>query len=100
IPSAMHGTREWIEFAFNAPRAPALDRGPRQRLFESSVSRLRRFSHRLMKLVPVKFAFPSADDQRCNTIADEVGQRPALAHKLVDSNKDGERLDRNVGDDR
>ena len=43
---------------------------------------------------------PSADDDRRDAIADQIGQRPALTHKFVDADNDGKRRNRKVRDDR
>jgi hypothetical protein len=55
---------------------------------------------RFVQLVAVEFTLPSADDDRRDAIADQIGQRPALAHKFVDADNDGKRRNRKVRDDR
>src|SRR5437588_3780100 len=59
-----------------------------------------RIRHRLVQLVLVKFTFRAADDDAGDAVADQIGQRPAFAHELVDADKNGDRLDRYIRHDR
>src|SRR5690348_6761605 len=72
-------------------------------VFKSVVSadqrHIRARTERLVQLLRVELALPAADDDGGDAIADEVGERAALTHELVDTDEDGERLDGNVGDD-
>src|SRR5258706_9511463 len=63
------------------------------------LAKLDRMRHRLVQLVGVEFTFREADDDTGNAIADEIGQCAAFAHELVDADKNGDRLDRDVGHD-
>src|SRR5947199_1566596 len=46
----------------------------------------------------VELTLPAADNHGGDAIAHEIGQRPALAHELVDAEQDRKRLDRDIGD--
>jgi len=61
-----------------------------------SLAKFDRMRHRLMQLVFVEFAFREADDDAGNAIADEIGQCAAFAHELIDTDENGDRLDRYV----
>src|SRR5712671_4499064 len=50
--------------------------------------------HGGVQLVGVKLAFPAADHDGGDAVADQVGQRAAFAHELVDAEQDRQRLDR------
>ena len=52
-----------------------------------------------MQLVGVELAFPAADHHGGDAVADEIGQRAAFAHELVDAEDDGDRLDRDIRHD-
>src|SRR5580765_2897218 len=64
------------------------------------LAKLDRVRHRLVQFVLVEFAFREADDDASNAVADEIGQRAAFAHELVDTHQNSDRLDRDVGHDR
>ena len=53
-----------------------------------------------MQRLDVELALPAADDDGGDAVADQVGQRAAFAHELVDAENDGDRLHRDVGHDR
>src|SRR5262245_61683799 len=53
-----------------------------------------------LELRSIELALPPADDDGGDAVTDEVGERPAFAHELVDAEQDRERLDRDVGHDR
>ena len=55
--------------------------------------------HGLMQLVDIELAFPAADHHGGDAVADEIGQRAAFAHELVDAEDDGDRLDRDIRHD-
>jgi hypothetical protein len=53
--------------------------------------------YRGLELVDVELAFTAADDDGNDAVADEVWSAPGtLAHEFVDTEQDGERLDRDV----
>src|SRR5216683_5411177 len=58
-----------------------------------------RMRHRLVQLIAVELAFPPADHDGGDAVADQVGECPAFAHELVDADEDGEGLDGDVGND-
>jgi len=57
-----------------------------------------RMRHGGFELNHVELTFPAADNHGGNAVAHEIGQRPALAHELVDTEQDRKRLDRDIGD--
>src|SRR5262249_42711549 len=52
-----------------------------------------RMRHGRLELGDVELALPAAYDDGGDAVADEVRQRPALAHELVDAEQDGEASD-------
>src|SRR4051794_7539616 len=77
------------------PEIVAHSGSPRlQRLAE-----LDRMRHRFVQLVHVEFALRAADHDAGHAIADQVGERAALAHEFIDADQDGDRLDRYVRHD-
>src|SRR5262245_61452788 len=73
---------------------------PLDRLLLELLPERDRMRHGRLDLGHVELALPAAYDDGGDAVADEVRQRPALAHELVDAEQDGERLDRDVGHDR
>src|SRR3989442_93853 len=60
---------------------------------------LERALHHLLQPRQIELALPAADDQRRHAVADQIGQRAAFAHELVDTHQQRERLDRDVRHD-
>src|SRR5262249_58262963 len=73
---------------------------PLDRLLLELLAERDRMRHGRLELGDVELALPAAYDDGGDAVADEVRQRPALAHELVDADQDGKRLNRDVGHDR
>src|SRR3954451_21325474 len=54
----------------------------------AQIGRVRLLIKACRELFAVQFAFPGGDDDRRNAVAADIGQRPALAHELVDAKHD------------
>jgi hypothetical protein len=57
-----------------------------------------RVGHDFAHFGGIKFAFPAADDQGGNAVADYIGEGTALAHELFDAHEKRKALHRNRGD--
>src|SRR5258706_16328832 len=56
---------------------------PSERLALERFAQVDRMSHRGIELIAMELAFPATDDDGGQAIADQIGQRTALAHELV-----------------
>src|SRR3954452_16210724 len=75
-------------------------RGTSDRLVFELLAERDRMRHGLVQPLDIELVLPPADDDSSNAIADQIRQGTAFAHEFVDAKQNGERLDRDVGDDR